>query len=47
MIKACFETSPNFHDASRHIRTQTRYLEQLLQSVTDDENGERLSPRDG
>lgn len=44
MIKTCFETSVNYHESSRLLRPQARYIEKLLESLTDDQNDETFSP---
>lgn len=45
LIKSCYETKPNFHDSSRKIRTQMRYLDKLVQCMTDeDQNTQVPSP---
>lgn len=44
MVKTCFETAVNYHESSRLLRTQTRYMEKLLESLSDDQNDEGFSP---
>lgn len=44
MVKTCFETGVNYHESSRLLRTQARYMEKLLEGLSDDQNDESFSP---